>query len=77
MPKGEFTRPKGSKRSLLSDPTGKADEALRRAAASGDPKNWNGPDSKMSKKQFEEEMRKREQRRREMMSKLYDRSNHK
>lgn len=58
MPKGQFTRPKGSKRKTLSDPTGKANEALRRAAASGDPKKYTS--FPMSKKKFANEMRMRE-----------------
>lgn len=58
MPQGEYTRPMGSKRKLLADPSGKANEDLRRASASGKAKNWTS--AKITDTQFQKEMRMRE-----------------
>jgi hypothetical protein len=58
MPKGEFTRPLGARRKRLSDPSGASDEMTRRAAASGDPKNYTI--TPMDPDEFAKQMRMRE-----------------
>lgn len=58
MPKGKYTRPGLNKKKGYQSPDG--DRMKREAFASGDPKQWLGSDTKVTRKQWEEELRMRE-----------------